>query len=164
MTLDQRKEQLSVAYAYAVASAAGCSVKDVKVDDDSVDMTIVSTLVGSALHAPELNIQLKATSRNIRRQHEVSFPLELKNYEDLRKKTLVPRILVVMLLPRGPANWLKQAESHAEVSHCAYWKSLYGMPATRNSSTVTVKLLRSDILTPAALSSIMSTIANGGRP
>lgn len=164
LTLDQQKEQFSVAYVHAVASAAGCSIKDVKVDDDSVDVTVVSRIEGKKLHSPELNIQLKATSQDILDELELTYPLKLKNYEDLRKRTLVPRILVVMVVPEDADLWLRQAEFKTHVYRCCYWTSLWGLGATRNTSNVSVKLPRKNLLTPVTLSSIMSTIADGGRP
>lgn len=164
MTIDQQKEQLSIAYVHAVASAAGCSIKEVKVDDDSVDVTVVSRIQGKKLHSPELNIQLKATSQDVLEDLELTYPLKLKNYDDLRKKTLVPRILVVMIVPEQPDHWLKQAELKTHLYRCCYWTSLWGKGPTANTTNVSVKLPRKNILTPAALSSIMSTIADGGRP
>jgi hypothetical protein len=164
LTLDQQKEQLSAAYVLAIASAAGCSLKDVKVDDDSVDVTVVSTIEGRKLHAPELNIQLKATSRDLLDDAEIAYPLKLKNYEDLRKKTLVPRILVVLIVPDSPSDWLKQGEFKTQVYRCAYWVSLWGQQSTTNTTNVTVKIPRKNILTPSALSRLMATIADGGRP
>jgi hypothetical protein len=162
LDINRQKEQLSVAYVHAVASAAGCSVKDVKVDDDSVDLSVVSRMEGKKLHAPELNIQLKATSQDFMDESELTYPLKLKNYDDLRKKTLVPRILVVMVLPDEPAKWLKQAEFKTHLYRCCYWVSLLGQQATTNTTSVSVKIPRKNILTPDAISSMMSVIADGG--
>ncbi len=164
MTLDQQKEQLSLAYALAVASTARCAVREYRVDDDSVDITISSTQPGTALHSPMVEVQLKATSLDVLGSQDINFPLKVKNYNDLRQRTLVPRILVVMLLPNDPEGWLKQAEFKTQVYRCAYWRSLWGMPATTNTASVTVAVPRSNIFSPEALSRIMSTIGNGGRP
>ncbi len=40
----------------------------------------------------------------------MSFPLGLKNYHELRATTLIPRLLVVLVLPKNPAEWLETSE------------------------------------------------------
>lgn len=164
MTLNQQKEQLSAAYVLAVASAAQCSVKEVKVDDDSIDLTIVSKQTGKIYHAPELNIQLKATARASLCEDKLTFPLKVKNYDELRIKTLVPRILVVMVVPDTPELWIRQAEFKTQIYRCAYWVNLFGKSPSPNCTSISVELPRENIFTPAVLSRIMSTIADGDMP
>lgn len=165
MTLNQSKAQLSEAYATAIASAARCSTRKTAIDDDSVDLTLVSTRNGLYRHKPELHLQLKATAQNVVGATHVDFDLPLKNYEDLRDPmVLVPKILVVMVLPDNPADWLRQAEHRTRVYRCAYWLSLVDLPEVSNSTTVRVHLPRSQMFTPAALNTIMDSIANGGNP
>lgn len=164
MTLNQQKEQLSAAYVLAIASAAQCSVKEVKVDDDSIDLTIVSKQAGKVYHAPELNIQLKATARASLCNDKITFKLKLKNYDELRVKTLVPRILVVMVVPDTPEQWIRQAEFKTQIYRCAYWVSLFGQSASPNNSSITIELPRANIFTPTELSRIMSGIADGELP
>ncbi len=85
-------------------------------------------------------MQLKCTSQEVLRGGEVRFPLKRKNYDDLRAmELLVPRILVVVLVPEQPADWIGQDEARLELRRCGYWSSLFGAAATDNETTVTVR-------------------------
>lgn len=86
MTLNDQKEQFSIAYVRAVASVAAAKVSRVEVDDDSVDVT----LERSGGCAPRLDLQLKCTGVDDHPAGVVTFPLKLKNYDDLRRRTLAP--------------------------------------------------------------------------
>jgi hypothetical protein len=84
----------------------------------------------------------------------VRYPLNLKNYNDLRINALVPRILVVVLVPENLADWLVQSEDELLMRHCGYWVSLRGLPETPNATTVTVELRRSNQFTVEAVVSM----------
>jgi Domain of unknown function (DUF4365) len=94
----------------------------------------------------------------------VRYPLNVKNYNDLRVTTFIPRLLIVVLVPENIGEWIQQSESEMLIKHCAYWVSLRGMPETRNTNRITVELLRRNQFTPDALESIMQRISTGGVP
>jgi hypothetical protein len=55
---------------------------------------------------PNLHVQLKSTI-NLRKTGSVlKFQLQKKNYDALRARTQVPRILVVLDLPKSEKMWL----------------------------------------------------------
>jgi hypothetical protein len=82
----------------------------------------------------------------------------------LRIDPFVPRILVVVLVPENIENWIQQSEEEMCTRHCAYWVSLLGMPATRNTTSVTVELPRRNLFTVEALESMMQRISQRGLP
>jgi Domain of unknown function (DUF4365) len=82
----------------------------------------------------------------------------------LRKNVLVPRILVVVLVPDCLEDWLQQSEAEMCMRNCAYWMSLRGMPETQNTATVTVALPRSNQFTVQALKSMIQRISEGNLP
>jgi len=149
LTLNHKKEQLSIAYVRAVAAAAGFSCTRPDVDDDSVD--IIISCSGSygeetLIRSPRIELQAKATADELSPEDTViKYSLPIKNYEDLRGITLIPRILVVMLVPDQPESWIEQSEEHMLLRHCAYWVSLKGKPETENRSRITVDIPRSQI-------------------
>ncbi|KAB8316949.1 DUF4365 domain-containing protein [Tolypothrix campylonemoides VB511288] len=96
MDISQQKEQLSNAYVRAIASVAGCSLYKPDVDDDNVDIGIASRGGTEPILSPRLELQLKCTSRDTLEESYIKYPLKLKNYDNLRINTLVPRILVVV--------------------------------------------------------------------
>lgn len=165
MDLSQQKEQFSAAYLRAIASVAGYTLYRPEVDDDSVDWGIATRSDGETPRRPRLELQLKCTARNVISGEHLHVPLPMKNYEDLRSDdVLIPRILVVVLVPPSPAEWLKHSEEELAMRHCGYWTSLLGAPTVPNEGTVTVHLPRAQQLTPEALRRMMKRVNDGGAP
>lgn len=162
MTQNEQKQQLSVAYVHAVAARAGFASQIVHVDDDSVDVQLAAKGKindTSIYRSPKIDVQLKATSRNLLKTEHLAFPLPFKNYNDLREAALVPRLLVVLCLPSDEARWLEQTEEQMISRHCAYWMTLLGQPETSNETTVTVHLPRTQQFTVPSLHGLMEKVA-----
>lgn len=162
--INQQKEQFSITYVRAVASVAGYSLYRPNVDDDSVDLGIAARGETGPILSPRLELQLKCTSRDVLDSDFVRYPLKLKNYNDLRINALVPRILVVVLVPNNLADWLQQSEEELCMRYCGYWVSLREQAETQNTSTVTVELPRSNQFTVEALRGTIQRISFGGLP
>jgi Domain of unknown function (DUF4365) len=163
--INQQKEQFSNIYLQAVATVAGYSVYKPFVDDDSVDWGVAAKGATGPIRAPRLELQLKSTSRDIRGDTSIRYPLQLKNYDDLRMDDFaIPRILVVVLIPEKPADWLTQSEAELCIRECGYWLSLRGMPQTQNTSAVTINIPRTNQFTVATLQSMMEGISQGFQP
>ena len=77
---------------------------------------------------------------------------------------VIPRILVVVLIPETPEDWLTQSEAELCIRGCGYWISLRGKPKTQNTNAVTVAIPRTNQFTVAALQSIMERISQGVQP
>ncbi|MBB5754498.1 DUF4365 domain-containing protein [Prosthecomicrobium pneumaticum] len=137
ITTTDREEQLSRIYVDAVAAAAGYVVAKQDFDRDGVDVQIRA----GAPMRPSLDVQLKATI-NLGRPNGGVFRYALKrrNYDFLREQTLVPRILVVLDLPRDEVQWLTITPTELILRRCAYWTSLLGAPETENAGTVTIPI------------------------
>jgi uncharacterized linocin/CFP29 family protein len=167
LTLDinQQKEQFSNTYLQAVTTVAGYSLYKPFVDDDSIDWGIAAKGLEGIVQAPRLELQLKSTSRDVLDDKVIRYPLKLKNYNELiLTGYATPRILVVVIIPEKLTDWLKESEEELCLKHCAYWVSLRGMPPTKNTTNVTVTLLRENQFTVAALQSIMLDISQGVKP
>ncbi len=151
MSVSQRMEQFSRAYVQAVAAVAGVNVLQWSVDDDSID-------IGFGVknkHRARLEAQLKCTYAHGMKDDGLAFPLSLKNYDDLRADVIVPRILVVAVVPSDPREWLEQTREQLVLRRCAWWTSLHGAPDTENETKVTVRLLPDKVFTPEALQSLL---------
>lgn len=165
MDIRQQKEQFSNTYLQTVTTVAGYSLYKPSVDDDSIDWGIAARGVMGRIRSPRLELQLKSTSRDVLDDNWVRYPLKIKNYNDLRLPDFaIPRILVVLVLPENPADWLQQSEEELCMRYCAYWVSLWGMSETQNATTVTISLPRSNQFTVVSLQSIMQRIAQGVQP
>jgi Domain of unknown function (DUF4365) len=148
MHINQRKEQYSFAYIRAVAAAAaGYTVDERSVDDDSVDLQISSRSKLGTVKSPKLELQAKCLGEGLLKDDDFNYPLKLKNYDDLRDQDVqVPRILVVVRVPTDDAEWISGSDDSLIVRHCAYWLSLRGLPAysgnakESDNAKVTVRL------------------------
>ncbi|MEO0684759.1 MAG: DUF4365 domain-containing protein, partial [Cyanobacteria bacterium J06649_11] len=102
MDINIQKEEFSYAYIYAIVSAAGYSfqIATRPMDIGGIDIIISGEEKEYSLYPPRLEVQVKSTSTAVIDNEFIRYPLKLKNYNELRKsKTLVPKILVIILLP-----------------------------------------------------------------
>lgn len=160
MNLTQRMEEFSRAYIAAVSAHAGFQISRPGVDDDSVDGIILS----KQGKRPRIEFQVKSTGQNLFRDENIAFPLSLKNYTDLRTETIIPRILIVVMMPDSETRWLEQSEETLCLRRCAYWMSLSGYGDRQNVSTVTVHLPRSQRFTSGGLVAMMARVEAEGMP
>ncbi len=160
-----QKEQFSAAYVGAVAAAAGYSVYTPRVDDDSIDITIAGRGGRGTFTSPRIEVQLKCTSRHVPGERILGFPLKLKNYNDLRARTvLVPRILVVAVVPDDSEEWIKLYRKGLIMRLNGYWVSLFNLPKKPNRRSVTVHIPTKQKFSPSALNWMMNKISSGKRP
>jgi hypothetical protein len=160
MDENEQKQQLSIAYLHALASAAGFACQATAVDNDSVDRTLVARgwLHDKAvLRSPKIDVQLKSVTREHLRDHEtaLTFRLNRKNYDELRHRAQVPRLLVVLILPRQPDQWIDQNHERMISRYAAYYVSLAGMADAPQRGKVPVELPRSNLLSVDALRRLM---------
>jgi len=166
MDENEQKQQLSLAYLHAVASAAGYSCYLPYVDDDSVDRALAAHgKIPGLLESSRIDLQLKSMVRDALTEDEAAFTYRLrkKNYDDLRGVHMVPRLLVVLLLPRSPVKWVEVSHQELLSRYAAYYLSLSGMPAKINVSTITVTLPRRNLLSVANLRHLMAQASQGKR-
>lgn len=92
----------------------------------------------------------------------IPYPLDLETYDNLRDpRVSIPRILVLVRVPANVNEWLSQSETELVMSHCAYWLSLKGAPASENATSQTVYFPRKNVFNPTALQQMMSDTSNG---
>lgn len=167
MTLNDQKEHFSYAYARAVAAAAAVSVARPEVDDDSVDLVLYQKGTGSVFRSPRLDIQVKCTEDGAVTVSatDIHYPLKLKNYDELRPDNLlIPRILLVVLVPSTLDEWLAHTSEELAMRRAGYWLSLRGMPKSQNETNVTVCVPLANEFSVTQLRAIMSRIGDGQPP
>jgi len=151
LPLTERKGLLGVVYLRAIAAVAGYGAALPESDYDSIDL-IVSSKQGKR---HRLEFQVKCTSQVLPGTNNFSFELSKKNYDELRIDTIIPRLLFVLVVPEDLRDWLRQNERRLNLRRCGYWMSLRGLEELPNTNSVTVRVPRSNLLTPAALQSLM---------
>jgi len=158
LTENDIKEELSYAYVHAVAARAGFSCEIVRKDRDSVDLHVHARGrldPASTLLSPALAVQVKASVIDPLAEGAFDFRLTRKNYDDLRQRSMVPRILVVLALPNDPEAWLTLSEAELVLRRCAYWHPLLGAPDSDNEKYQVVRISREKVLTGPALHALM---------
>ena len=130
-------------------------------DDDSIDWTLSCRLP----RRPKLDLQVKSTGTPSYSDVGIRYPLKRKNYDELRPtELLVPRLLVLVIVPITPAAWLSASPDALTLHHCAYWASLRGLPPTTNEHSVTIDVPCANLFDTEALTSLMQAISEGGIP
>ena len=111
---------------------------------------------------PSLDVQLKATVQLGKSgEDEFRYPLPLRNYDLLREQTLVPRILVVLDLPRNEGRWLDVSAEALVMRRCAYWSDIAGFPETANKETVTITIMKQNQFNIGSLKDLMERARKG---
>jgi hypothetical protein len=156
------KEELSLAFVHAVAARAHFAVEPIRRDRDSIDLKIMARgqlVKDAALESPELSVQLKSTARDVSGDDEtIPFDLPAKNYQDLIKTCLVPRILIVFFMPENDQHWFQLSDAELVLRRCAYWLCLKGRPATQNENSQRVHLPRANVVTPEVLRKLLISV------
>jgi hypothetical protein len=165
MFITTQKEEFSYAYISAVVSVAGYSfqIAPRPLDLVGVDVTITGLVLPGSRRRTRLDLQLKCTSQDLLDNEGIRYPLEIKNYNELRNTNLDddPLLLVVVLVPEKVEDWLQQTETELCLKRCAYWVSLRGQASSTNQSNVTVYLPRQNVFSVDALKTLMQRIAAG---
>ena len=155
-------EELSLTYVRAVSSRGGFAVEEVRRDRDGIDLHIHARgrLGDGPVHSPVLGVQLKSTALDPSAADDrIAFDLKVKNYNDLTQPTLIPRVLVVFLLPEDPSMWLTCTEDALVLRRSAYWMSLWSLPTTENRSTARVHLPRSQVFDTTCVRHLLERVA-----
>jgi hypothetical protein len=131
------EEAISKAYVAAIVAGAGYLSGKTEIDMEGVDLTVHA----AGPLRPRIDIQLKATINLGDAFGGVfRYPLKSRNYDLLREQTTVPRILVVVDLPKDENEWLTVTPEQLILRRCAYWHSLTGSPETSNKESVTISI------------------------
>lgn len=109
LSLEDQQELFSEIYVSAVAFSAGYTVSKPNLDREGVDLEVRA---GGTIF-PQIGVQLKATY-NLGEpvNGAYRFPLKVRNYDLLRRDTLVPRLLVVYQMPREVDQWAVFQSEH----------------------------------------------------
>src|SRR5262249_55141592 len=150
---NHRQEALSRAYVRAVAAQAGVLCGSTE-QDLGFDMILRAVEVHDQQYwdsGPQLDVQLKSTTRAEVRDSEVAYDLEVRSYNLLRRTTRTqPCVLILLILPEDESLWLTQSTEELILRRVAYWMSLQGAEPT----TVRVTIPRTNVFTVEALRSL----------
>lgn len=159
LTRNQIEAELSLAYLHAVAAMETFAVDVPHIDSDSVDAIISGKGKidpTSLRHSPRIEVQLKASINTVPNANgDIPFDLTIKNYDDLRAETLLPRLLILLALPNQKSDWLLHQPDKLILQKCCYYLNLKGQPASINGGHQRVYVPTTNVLTPTVLRILM---------
>lgn len=135
LTLQNRQEDLSIAYISAIAAKAGYDCGRPGKHDYGVDLEIIPVIDTDGkkqLTGTPLYIQAKASYNFTINDECISYDLKVNNYNMLIREDLgLPIILVLYCMPRNDNEWLSVYDMRTVLKNCGYWMSLSGCPPHR---------------------------------
>ena len=164
--------ELSYAYLHAVVSKAAvcCKVGNRHDDNAGIDAHLTGWGPfpnGGYRHEVDIKVQLKATTNipDLQKEHWSYFLSGNNRYDDLRNETLsIPRILVVLFLPKDADDWLSLDEDALIMKKCAYWVSLRGAEPSNNATGQTVYIPKFQRFDPDGLLDLMAQLSRNEFP
>lgn len=167
MTEQHIKEQLSVAYARAVAARAGVLFSKDELDygtDGTFKEVTTYNIKRNRYNTNGFSIdfQAKASENVIFEDNYLVYDLDADNYNDLVRVDIgMPRILILYVLPEERDEWLNISDNEAIMKRCAWWCSLKGLAPTTNERTRRIRIPRGQIFTPDKLVELLSKVRRG---
>lgn len=89
-------------------------------------------LIAQEGRQPIIAFQAKAKGRDVLTETHVIYALPVKNYDDLRADTQIPRLLKVVVLPEADTDWIVHTEEELRLRRCGYWRH---WPVNRRPTT-----------------------------
>jgi len=148
------KQQMSYAYLYMVAAAAGLSVLEWRSDFDGVDTTLSSDADFGDRRGHKLDVQLKCTSSpNFISGNLLSHQLQRERYLKLKEpKRYQIGMIAVLVLPEDWVDWLDQDEERLLSRSCMYFSLTNSWDhIEEGAESKVVHLSRDDVLNPESI-------------
>lgn len=158
MDENNRKGQFAEAYVTALVAAAGYMTYKPQPDLGSIDLGVAA--LSDVEFCPRLEFQIKGYSCAAPDGDYLPYVLKIKNFNELRQKSMVPRYLVVVAMPEEDQPWLAHDEKQLTLYRCAYYLSLKGYGPARGETAVTVKIPIVQMLTVETLHTLMKEAAS----
>ncbi|WP_336492057.1 DUF4365 domain-containing protein [Methylobacterium nigriterrae] len=167
ITPEHTKELLSLAYVHALAGRAGLNLAATPVFDYGVDGMFHPVKMRGRERVPTgfpVAFQMKATVDWRHDGEDVVYDLDARAHRNLtdREEGQMMMILILLCLPRDDTLWLVNSETELHLRHCCYWYLPPG-PPTDHTSSIQIRIPRTNLLTPDALRGIMATAREEAR-
>lgn len=160
----QRMESLQRGYLQAVTAAAGCTIGSFDIDDGIDALIKHRSSEHNSGRDQVLQVQLKSTATvPAGADGAVSVQFKLDRFELFAEPDpTVHKIVVIMVQPVSPDEWIVASHDCLTLRHCSYWVNIAGDLSTAANPTVSAP--RAQIFDDIALCSIMERVGQGGAP
>jgi hypothetical protein len=165
MTQNDIEEALSRAYVFAVAGRAGVNISG-SVKDYGTDGTFKRVIIfeGNLMeNGFPLDFQLKASIDCKIEPNFVVYDMKADAYQKLayrRNNGSTPQILILLALPPDAEQWMGHSEDALLIRQCCYWY-LVDKDFTENTSSVRIRIPRSQQFTTGALEELLTKAESG---
>ena len=149
------QEQLSLAYVNAVVFNAGFSLSEPRKDYYGIDGTVVDP---NRRGVDRVDFQLKSDTDYTWRGNDIAYDLRVADYNRLIRADGIPRVLILLLMPDNPDEWLAQSTDELCLRKCAYWLSLMGSPHSANNYTQRVFVPLANVFSRDGLRDMFNTL------
>lgn len=142
----------------AIASSAGFNYS-IPGFDDGIDISIIDPSRNNHDFPSTIDVQLKSTRNEFDSHNYIHSRMSAERYEQFRtERSLVPRIVVIMNLPKEREDWYNiQKDGSSLVRNCCYWTSLVDAPTIRSGQkTVDIKAGKDHPFDDATLCMLMA--------
>lgn len=145
------------ALVYALACAAGFTVGRQHLDVHGVDWQIASAGPRGSIRDPRIEVQVKTWSTADETPSGWRGRLRTAHFNQLTGRFMVPRLLVVVIAPDDPADYVRIDPAAMIFSHAAYWLSLADeAPVDADErETLTVEVPHGNLLTVQTLTALV---------
>jgi hypothetical protein len=156
-----RKEEFSYGYIYSLVASCGYifSKAERPQDNEGIDVIITTSEGVDDGEVGRIVVQVKCTSRSsIDKGTYISYPLDVKNYNHLIKKSIDPRFLILVVVPSEYSEWMSFLENPQQtiIKKCSYLLDLQNFEPTTNTSSKLVKInKKTNLLTRELLIKVM---------
>ena len=161
MDLNHQMELISIALTTAICAACGCTWSH-RVQDHGIDLSIHGEDWPSG---PQLDIQIKSTRVSATPSEHTGYfryPLRSKNYNDLVRRSFLPQVLILVLLPEDLNTCVTDKNDQVLFKYGVYWVNLRGMPLTINRHTISIDIPLANRFNPVSLKQIMTMLDQRG--
>jgi hypothetical protein len=159
MTEEQIKEAISRNFVHLIASRSGFKCGDL-LQDHGVDLVIRRAIARSQNgrtryldDGRSVDVQLKATTHGQLdfTAEAIKYDLAVKSYNDLvhrrNQGDLIPLILVLLVLPDDPNEWVTVSAEQLIVRRSAYWyRPQIGSSLSQNAATIRIDIPPSNVI------------------
>lgn len=168
ITTQHIEEDLSKAYVMAIGAKAGYSVDLDRSHDYTVDGTFHEIIIFENQRNESgysIDFQLKASKNCIIEKDYIKYDFDANTYNyflrRVNSKNSTPFILILLVLPDKPEEWLNITEESLILKKACYWYKMEKQEATLNKNSKRIYISKNNLLTPDSLQTLFKQVKDG---
>lgn len=168
ITTQHIEEDLSKAYVMAIGARAGYSVDLDRPHDYTVDGTFHEIIIVENQRNESgysIDFQLKASKNCVEENDFIKYDFDSNTYNYFirrgNSKNSTPFILILLVLPDNPKEWLNITEESLILKKACYWYKIEKQEPTPNLNSKRIFIPKNQLLTPDSLQGLFKQVKEG---